>query len=62
MYNYGIYNNEEQHIDGNEKRIGQDVRYSVDDSKLKQLGWEPKASFDNELKIIVDYYKKNFIW
>ena len=62
LYNYGIYNNEEQHIDGNEKRIGQDVRYSVDDSKLKELGWEPKASFDDELKIIVEYYKKNFIW
>ena len=62
LYNYGIYNNEYQHIDGNEKRIGQDVRYSVDDSKLKDLGWKPIASFDNELKIIVEYYKKNFIW
>jgi len=62
LYNYGIYNNEDEHIDGNEKRIGQDVRYSVDDSKLKELGWEPKASFDDELKIIVEYYKKNFIW
>jgi len=62
LYNYGIYNNEDEYIDGNEKRIGQDVRYSVDDSKLKELGWEPKASFDDELKIIVEYYKKNFIW
>jgi len=62
LYNYGIYNNEDEHIDGNEKRIGQDVRYSVDDSKLKELGWEPNASFDDELKIIVEYYKKNFIW
>ena len=62
LYNYGIYNNEDEHIDGNERRIGQDVRYSVDDSKLKELGWEPKASFDDELKIIVEYYKKNFIW
>tara|TARA_R100001086_G_C11823059_1_gene254555 strand:+ start:145 stop:1083 length:939 start_codon:yes stop_codon:yes gene_type:complete len=62
LYNYGIYNNEDEHIDGNERRIGQDVRYSVDDSKLKELGWEPNASFDDELKIIVEYYKKNFIW
>jgi len=62
LYNYGIYNNEDQHIDGSETRAGQDVRYSVDDSKLRGLGWEPVADFDNELKIIVEYYKKNFIW
>jgi len=62
LYNYGIYNNEDQHIDGSETRAGQDVRYSVDDSKLKDLGWKPLAVFDDELKIIVEYYKKNFIW
>lgn len=44
------------------ERQGQDVRYSIDDSKLKALGWEPKADFDKELKDIVKYYKNNFIW
>lgn len=44
------------------QRHGQDVRYSIDDSKLKSLGWKPKADFDTELKKIVKYYKKNFIW
>lgn len=43
-------------------RDGQDVRYSLDDSKLRKLGWEPKAVFDNELPSIVEYYKENFIW
>ena len=43
-------------------RQGQDVRYSVDDSKLKALGWKPKADFTKELKGIVKYYTKNFIW
>ena len=43
-------------------RDGQDVRYSLDDSKLRKLGWEPKAIFDNELPSIVEYYKENFIW
>ena len=62
LFNFGIYNNEEDWINANEKRIGQDVRYSVDDTKLKNLGWEPKAKFENELKTIVEYYKKNFIW
>lgn len=44
------------------ERQGQDVRYSIDDSKLKKLGWEPKADFDHELGVIVKYYKNNFIW
>lgn len=43
-------------------RPGQDVRYAIDDSKLKALGWTPKAVFDHELKIIVEYYKNNFVW
>lgn len=43
-------------------RAGQDVRYSVDDSKLQDLGWNPVAKFDQELKNIVKYYTKNFIW
>lgn len=43
-------------------RIGQDVRYSIDDTKLKQLGWKCQADFDTELEKIVQYYKENFIW
>lgn len=43
-------------------RPGQDVRYSIDDSKLRALGWSPQASFDKELEDIVQYYKENFIW
>ena len=42
-------------------RIGQDVRYAIDDSKLKALGWSANADFDKELKKIVKYYKKNFL-
>jgi dTDP-glucose 4,6-dehydratase len=44
------------------ERVGQDVRYAIDDSKLKSLGWSAEANFDKELKKIVTYYKKNFIW
>jgi len=43
-------------------RPGQDLRYSIDDSKLKKLGWIPLAEFDIELEKIVAYYKKHFIW
>ena len=43
-------------------RPGQDVRYAIDDSKIKALGWTPKADFDTELKLIVEYYMTNFVW
>lgn len=43
-------------------RPGQDVRYSINDAKLKALGWQPKAVFDTELTKIVDYYSKTFVW
>jgi dTDP-glucose 4,6-dehydratase len=43
-------------------RPGQDVRYAIDDSKLKALGWSCQADFDTELAKIVDYYKTNFVW
>jgi len=43
-------------------RDGQDVRYSLDDSKLRALGWKNECNFDKELPEIVNYYNKNFIW
>ena len=42
--------------------MGQDVRYSIDDTKLRKLGWKPTSNFDVELVEIVNYYKNNFIW
>ena len=43
-------------------RPGQDVRYAIDDSKLKSLGWTAQADFDQELARIVHYYINNFVW
>jgi dTDP-glucose 4,6-dehydratase len=43
-------------------RVGQDVRYAIDDSKLKSLGWSPHADFDLALENIVKYYIENFVW
>ena len=43
-------------------RPGQDVRYSINDDKLRALGWAPTAVFDDELKKIVEYYRENFVW
>lgn len=44
------------------KRKGQDVRYHVNDGRLRALGWLPCADFDQELIKIVDYYRRNFVW
>ena len=55
-------NNINQYLDLSCVRQGQDVRYALNDDKLRALGWEPKAVFDEELPAIVEYYKNNFIW
>ena len=52
----------ENHLDLTYSRVGQDVRYALDDSKLKSLGWRPVVSFDDTLISIVEYYKNKFIW
>ena len=54
--------NYEDYLDFSYSRVGQDVRYALNDSKLRKLGWKPKAIFDNEIKEIVEYYKNKFIW
>ena len=43
-------------------RKGQDVRYALNDDKLRKLGWKPKVVFDDCLAKIVKYYKDGFIW
>ena len=58
----GLKGDTEQYLDLGVKRPGQDVRYAIDDSKLKMLGWYATADFDDELKKIVKYYTKNFVW
>jgi len=50
------------HLDFSFNRAGQDVRYALDDSKLKSIGWNPVKVFDDEIKSITEYYKNKFIW
>jgi dTDP-glucose 4,6-dehydratase len=54
--------NYEDFINFNIARPGQDIRYALNDDKIRSLGWSPKCNFDEEIKLIVDYYKYNFIW
>jgi dTDP-glucose 4,6-dehydratase len=44
-------------------RPAHDRRYGLDSSKIRnELGWEPKFSFEEGLKLTVDWYLKNVDW
>jgi len=58
----GSLENWEDYVDLSYSREGQDVRYALDDNKLRKLGWTPKKSFHKEIGPIVEHYKNNFIW
>lgn len=52
----------DKYMDFSEKRQGQDVRYAIGDSKLRNLGWSCRADFDTRLKEIVEWHRENFVW
>lgn len=52
----------ENYVDLSVTRKGQDVRYCLNDDKLRNLGWSNKKNFEEELPAIVEYYTKTFIW
>jgi len=62
VYEYYGVKSAKKFLDFSYSRKGQDVRYALDDSKLKLLGWQPRKMFDDELPMIVDYYRHKFIW
>ena len=59
---FGSDYNWEEHVDFSYVREGQDVRYALNDQKLRALGWTNKKNFDDEISDLVEYYKQNFKW
>jgi len=45
-----------------EDRMGHDLRYSLDCTKIQSLGWKPKFDFTNALRETVLWYKQNPDW
>ena len=45
-----------------EDRKGHDRRYSVDDSKLRAMGYEPQHKFEDGLAETIAWYKENEAW
>jgi len=43
-------------------RAGHDRRYSLDTSKIRELGWEPAYSFESALRQTVEWYMRNESW
>jgi dTDP-glucose 4,6-dehydratase len=51
-----------QFYDFSYQRPGEDLRYSLNDDKLRSLGWKEQCVFEDEINLIVDYYKDRFVW
>jgi dTDP-glucose 4,6-dehydratase len=45
-----------------EDRPGHDIRYSLDSSNIRDLGWTPKHEFEAGLKETVEWYLENEWW
>lgn len=45
-----------------EDRPGHDRRYSLDIAKIKRLGWNPKHTFEEAMRMTIKWYLKNEWW
>ena len=43
-------------------RKGHDLRYALDSSKLKELGWKPKYNYEEAMQRTIDWYLQNEPW
>jgi dTDP-glucose 4,6-dehydratase len=43
-------------------RPGHDLRYAVDSSKVRALGWAPAHGFDDRLRDTIDWYARRQDW
>jgi dTDP-glucose 4,6-dehydratase len=53
---------DESYIEQVPDRLGHDLRYAVDSSKLRALGWAPTHDFVHRLADTVDWYKNREDW
>ena len=49
-------------VDFHTSRPGHDLRYALDGSLLKSLGWEPKIKFSERIREVVEWTLKNERW
>ena len=49
-------------VDFHSSRPGHDLRYSLDGSLMKELGWQPKVSIEERINQVVNWTLKNDRW
>jgi dTDP-glucose 4,6-dehydratase len=58
-----FFNRSEKNIQFGESRPGEDLRYSLDSTKIRsELGWKPKISFDTGLEETIRWYVSKKDW
>lgn len=45
-----------------EDRPGHDLRYGLDSSKIRKMGWKPKRKFKEDLESTISWYLQNIKW
>ena len=45
-----------------EDRAGHDRRYSLDTTKIRSLGWEPRRTWQDGISATIDWYRENREW
>ncbi len=53
---------DESMIDYVPDRFGHDLRYALDSSKLRSLGWRPQHDFSERLEETIDWYRSREDW
>ncbi len=52
----------EEMIEFVQDRPGHDLRYSVDTTRIRELGWKPEHSFEEGLDLTIEFYRENEWW
>ncbi|MDH3500429.1 MAG: dTDP-glucose 4,6-dehydratase [Acidimicrobiia bacterium] len=57
-----IMGKDESSIEYVQDRPGHDLRYAVDSSKIRKLGWAPTSALDERLEETVEWYRRRDDW
>ena len=54
---------DESYIEYVQDRLGHDKRYAIDNTKIQsELGWSPSLTFEEGIKLTIDWYLTNQDW
>ena len=58
-----VLDKSEELIKFGQSRPGEDIRYSLDSTKIRrELKWTPKTDFDEGLRKTIQWYETNIEW